>query len=92
MTADLFIFAHEGRQFELTQMMGEQNLRRRCKGAAIERAGLLLEERQIVLRVKRTDHGSRAISLAPQMIATSSTKPLKLRRMPLLRRRRLVCF
>ena len=29
---DLFIFAHEGRQFELTQMMDEQNLRRRRAG------------------------------------------------------------
>jgi Fusaric acid resistance protein family len=29
---DLFIFAQEGRQFELTQMMGEQNLRRRRAG------------------------------------------------------------
>ena len=29
---DLFIFAQEGRQFELTQMMREQNLRRRRAG------------------------------------------------------------
>jgi hypothetical protein len=46
----------------------------------IERAGLLLEERQIVLRVEdelatTIDARCRAISLAPQMIATSSTKP-----------------
>src|ERR1700737_4832441 len=30
---DFFIFSQEGRQFELPQMMGEQNLRRRRAGA-----------------------------------------------------------
>src|SRR3977135_2193134 len=44
---DLFIFAHEGRQFELPQMMGEQNLWRRRAGRSRRRHAALPETRTI---------------------------------------------
>jgi hypothetical protein len=43
---DLFIFAHEGRQFELTQIMGEQNLRRRRAGNRSRRRQLRSRKRE----------------------------------------------
>src|ERR1700720_4032335 len=43
---DLFIFAHEGRQFELTQMMGEQKLRRRRAGNRSRRRQLRSRKRE----------------------------------------------
>ena len=45
---DLFIFAQEGRQFELTQMMGEQNLRRRRAGNRSRRRHAALPETRTI--------------------------------------------
>src|ERR1700732_5337567 len=45
---DLFIFAQEGRQFELTQMMGEQNLRRRRAGNGSRRRHAALPETRTI--------------------------------------------
>src|SRR5580704_10313500 len=45
---DLFIFTHEGRQFELTQMMGEQNLRRRRAGSRSRRRHAALPETRTI--------------------------------------------
>ena len=43
---DFFIFAQEGRQLELPQMMGEQNLRRRRAGNRSRRCLLLSRKRE----------------------------------------------
>src|ERR1700719_2844873 len=45
---DFFIFAQEGRQFELPQMMGEQNLRRRRAGSRSRRRHAALPETRTI--------------------------------------------
>src|ERR1700704_879733 len=45
---DLFIFAQEGRQFELSQVMGEQNLRRRRAGNRSRRRHAALPETRTI--------------------------------------------
>src|ERR1700730_17523431 len=45
---DFFIFSQEGRQFELPQMMGEQNLRRRRAGNRSRRRHAALPETRTI--------------------------------------------
>jgi len=45
---DFFIFAQEGRQFDLTQMMGEHNLRRRRAGSRSRRRHAALPETRTI--------------------------------------------
>jgi hypothetical protein len=45
---DFFIFAQEGRQLELPQMMGEQNLRRRRAGNRSRRCHAALPDTRAI--------------------------------------------